>query len=269
MINITIDDRKVKKLLRDMPKTAQRAAEHALDQTAYFIYREETEEIVRVFDKPTPYTRRSLKYTKTKNHNMLTSVWFKEPDRMTDHYLVPQVEGTERKYKGFERAMNKNKFIPSRHLKLDAYGNVSVGLFRQILGVLGRAERTAGYQANLTAKSHKRNIKQRDFVYLPSGSRKGALPPGIYQRVSQKGKGYNSAAFRRSQGNFGTYQRGKTMGKISQIIRARGLRPIMLIGRQHARTKPRLKFYAIAVKVYGAKFNHIFHARFNDLVSKL
>lgn len=268
MINVTIIDADVRKMLNAMPKTARRAAEQALDQIAYFIYKEITAEMPGIFKSPKPFTIRSLKYTKTRNHNMMASVWFREPDRMVEHYLVPTVEGTERKYKGFERAMGDNKFIPSKFLKLDRYGNVSVGLLRQILGVLGRAERSVGYQANLTAKSAKRNIKQRDYVYLPTGSRRGGLPPGIYKRVSQTGKGLNSASFRRSQANFGTYQKGKTRGKISQIIRARGLRPVLLIGRQHVKSKPIFKFYDIANKVYDDKFRAIFFAKFNALASK-
>lgn len=266
MIKVTVDDREVKKLLKNMPKTAQRAAEHALDQTAWAIYKELNETIPKVFGNPVPYTRRSLKVTKTKNHNMMASVWFKEPDRMTDHYLVPQVEGSERELKGFERALGRNKFIPSKHLKLDRYGNISLGLTRQILSVLGRAELTSGYQANLTAKSAKRNIKQRDYVFLPRGSRRGALPPGVYQRVADRFQGFNSAKFRRSQGKFGTYQRGKTVGKFSSIIRARGLKPVIIIGRQHAKTTPRLKFYDIAAQVYQAKFRALFFAKFSSLV---
>jgi len=268
MINITIDDAAVKRLLRDMPKTAQRAAEHALDQTAYHIYQEITKELPRIFHRPTPYTLRSLKYTKTRNHNMQASVWFRDPDRMEDHYLAPTVEGTERKLKGFERGMYKRKFIPSKYLKLNQYGNVSAGLYRQILSVLGRAELTPGYQANRTAGSVRRNIKQRDFVFLPRGSARRKLPPGIYQRVADKGKGLNSATFRRKQANFGTYQKGKTRGKISQIIRARGLRPVLLIGKQHEKTRPVFKFYDIADRVYAARFSPLFFARFNSLVRK-
>ena len=268
MIKLEIDDKEIKKLLRSMPKTVQRAAEQALDQTAYRIYAEISGELLKVFDHPTRFTLSSLKYTKTRNHNMIASVWFREPDRMAEHYLVPEVEGTERKLKGFERGLYKNKFIPSKYLKLNAYGNVSPGLFRQILGVLGRAELTAGYQANVTARSAKKNIKQRDYVFLPKGSSRGALPPGIYKRVSQSGKGLNSAAFRRSQANFGTYQKGKRRRKISQIIRARGLRPILLVGRQHTKYKPRLKFYDIANRVYDKEFRHVFNNKLNALLGR-
>jgi hypothetical protein len=138
------------------------------------IHRELKATISRVFQDPAPYTKNSLKVTKTRNHNMQASVWFKEPDRMGDHYLLPQVEGGERKEKGFERALSHTKFIPSDHLPLDRYGNVAPGLIRQILSVLGRAELAQGYQterfqANRTRKIAIRNPKGRDFAWLPKG----------------------------------------------------------------------------------------------------
>jgi len=263
MIKVTIDDAAVKKMLRDMPATASRAAEHALDQTAWAIYREIGAEINRVFDRPAPYTKRSLKVTKTRNHNMVASVWFKEPDRMVAHYLLPQVEGTVRELKGFERALYRNKFIPSRTLKLDRYGNVSVGLLKQILSVLGRAELTPGYQANTTTKSTKRNKKDRDFVWLPAGSRRGKLPPGVYRRVV-RGQSLSSKQ-RRKQTAFGTYQQGKRKA----VVRASGLQPVLISGKQRARTKPRLKFYDIASRVYRLRFNTLFFAKFNALVGRI
>lgn len=275
MIKVTIDDAAVKKMLRDMPATASRAAEHALDQTAWAIYREIGAEINRVFDRPAPYTKRSLKVTKTRNHNMVASVWFKEPDRMVAHYLLPQVEGTVRELKGFERALYRNKFIPSKFEKLDRYGNVSVGLIKQILSVLGRAELTPGYQSNLTAKSGKRNKKARDFVWLPAGSRRKQLPPGVYRRVV-RGTAATSRQIKKSGvtakiyngqrvAGFGTWQQGKRKA----VVRAAGLQPVLISGKQRARTKPRLKFYDIASRVYRLRFNTLFFAKFNTLVGRL
>lgn len=262
MIKITIDDRAVKAALAAYPKIAARSIETAIDKIAMAIKDAEVAEMKRVFDRPTPFTLNSLKVTRTKGHNMMATVWFKEPDRMEDHYLVPQVEGTERKLKGFELAIWRTKFVPGKGVKLNQHGNVSRGLLVQIKSVLGRAELTLGYQANLTAKSAKRNIKQRDYVYLPRGSRGGALPPGVYQRVSDKFKGLNSAKFRRSQAKFGTYQKGKTVGRFSSIIRARGLRPILIVGKQHAKVTPLLKFYEVARRVNSESFAKHFHADF-------
>lgn len=288
MIKIEVMDKEVKRLLAGLPKAATRAAEQTIDQVTYLTYKAEKAEIVRAFKDPVPYTKNSLKYTKTKNHNLLGEVWFKDPERMADHYLLPEVEGGERKLKGFEHAIGKKKFIPSKHLGLDRYGNVSAGLIRQILGVLGKAELTAGYQGNVTKKSAVRNTKHRDYVYLPRGSRRGKLPPGIYLRVADKFKGFNSPATRRklastyghSEMQLGRRKvairdsRGRIVrwvepkSKIQSIVRARGLRPVLIVGRQHGKYTPRLKFYEIANKVHADNFRTIFFARFNSLVGK-
>lgn len=273
MITVKIDDKAVKKLMASLPQVAGRAAEHALDQTAWAIYRAIGAEIVSVFDRPTPYTKRSLKVTKTKNHNMIASVWFKEPDRMEDHYLVPQVEGSERKLKGFERGLYKNKFIPSRHQDLDRYGNVSAGTLRQILSALGRAEAHDGYQANRTKKSARRNnkMRDRDYVWMPKGAGGGKMPPGVYRRVlrgdeiSSKQKRFLSKQLKAGRMSAGAYQ--QTKGG-SSFAKAKGLVPVLIVGRQHAKTQPRLKFYDIAAQVYDDQFAAIFFARFNSLVSK-
>ncbi|KJS02216.1 MAG: hypothetical protein VR65_06100 [Desulfobulbaceae bacterium BRH_c16a] len=260
MITVTVPTGAAIRYLSNCEKEITRSLETAIDNTAFDIRKEVIDEMNRVFDRPTPYTTKQIWVTKTRNHNMQASVWFKDPERMDDHYLLPQVEGTERKLKGFERSMWNTKFTPGKGVKLDKHGNISRGTLVQIKSVLGRAELTSGYQANLTVKSAKRNIKQRDYVYLPNGSSKGALPPGIYQRIAQKFQGLNSAKFRRSQSQFGTYQRGKTRGRISQIIRARGLRPILLVGKQHEQVKPLLKFYEVARRVYDKEFNKHFLA---------
>ena len=268
MINITIDDKAIKRMLQTMPKTAIRAAEHALDQTAYAIHKEITATLPKVFNSPTPYTKRSLRYTKTRNHNMTASVWFREPGT-AEHYLVPQVEGTERHLKSSEKALYKQKFVPSRSLQLDRYGNVSWGVWKQILSVLGRAEMTAGYQANVTKKSARRNTKQRDYIFLPRGSKSGKLPPGIYRRVAVAGKTVDAKVSRRF-GLLGakTYQYGRSKGKFQSITRARGLQPVLIKGRQHAKTTPRLPFYTIAGKVYDDKFESLFYAKLNQLVAR-
>lgn len=248
MFAIKVKADEVEQLLKRYPKEASRALETAIDKTAYDVRDGIKAEMPRVFDRPTSFTLNSLKVTRTRNHNMLASVWFKEPDRMEDHYLVPQVEGGERKLKGFERALYRNKFVPGAGVKLNKFGNISPGLLRQILGVLGRAELTGGYQANITAKSAMRNRADRDYVFLPVGSSRGKLPPGVYQRVAQRGSGFGGRA-KRKLGKPGTYQKGARRRRMFSVVRARGLRPILIIGRQHGQVKPRLRFYEIAHNV--------------------
>jgi hypothetical protein len=271
MIKVTVDSRAVKAALAEYPKIASRSLEIAIDKTAMAIKEGEVAEMKRVFSKPTPYTLNSLKVTRTKGHNMKATVWFKEPDRMEDHYLLPSVEGGERKLKGFERAFANNKFVPGEGSAKDTYGNVPNSQIRQILGVLGKAER-AGYQANLTAKSAKRNKKPRDYVWFPRGLHGGALPPGIYQRVAT-GAAITTGQRRRVK-TFGTFEQGKRRvgvfyGKKSRyrieqnIIRARGLRPILIRAKQHGHYKPLFKFYEVAHRIHSEVFIKHFLADFS------
>lgn len=259
MLNLTIKDHGVKRLLDLAPKAAHRAAEIALDKVAKEIKEREVEEMRSVFDRPTPYTLNSLKVTPTRNHQLKATVWFKEPDRMSEHYLVPQVEGGKRKLKGFERALGKEEYVPGKGAKINQYGNVSPGQLRQVLSVLGKAERYAGYSANITARSKKRNRRSRDYVVLPKGS--GKLPPGIYQRVAT-GKGFGHKTKRTLP--FGEWQQSRRHGK-AIAVKARGLRPIMVKGKG-APVAPRLKFYDRAAEVFNNRFSPTFYTAFNQLL---
>jgi len=254
MIEIKFDEMGFSTLLQNMTKQTQRACERALDATADDVAEAIARQLPVVFDRPTLYTKKSLWAYKTKGHNMIAGVMFKEPDRMTQHYLIPEVEGSKRHLKGFERhGMGGEAFIPGKGAKLDQYGNVSAGQIRQIMSVLGRAEHSAGYMANMTARSTKTNKQTRDYVYLPNGA--GALPPGIYQRtatakkISAKAKSHWKKPQRE-------YQRGSNAFGIA--VRARGLKPL-LVKTTRLFYKPRLPFYGISQQVSAANFKgHFF-----------
>lgn len=252
MITIKVDDDNLRKMLAAMPSKVGRAAELAIDRTARSVRDAVRAEIPKVFDRPVPYTRNSLQLTLTHNHNMMAEVWFRDPDRMGDHYLVPQVDGGTRKLKGFERALGGMQYIPGHGAKIDQYGNVSVGQIRQILSVLGRAENTAGYSANMSKRSASRG-KQRDYVWLPRG--RGALPPGVYQRAAAAGAvsgRYSTIADRKSRRASGAF--AWQLGAAGDsAVRARGLRAVLVVGRKGV-VRPRLPFYGIAQKVAGDTF---------------
>ena len=259
MINVTIDNAEVTKLLRQLPKATTRALEKAIDQTADEIKDSIWSQLPKFFDRPTPYTLNSLKVEKTRNHNMQASVWFKEPDRMAQHYLIPQVEGIARQRTGFERALGY-KTVPSKVFqamgKLDRYGNVSPGLMRQILSVLGRAERLAGYTANKSARSEKTNRKSRDFLLLQPGNKQG-LPPGVYERY-QTAAGFGAKTKKHLP--FGTWQKSQAKWGYKHAIIGRGLRPIMLMQKNQSQTyTQRLPFYRIAGKIIDARLNQLFN----------
>lgn len=230
-------------------KQVMRAVEQGLDDTAFDVEAELVSEMKRVFDNPTKFTLNSLKVNKTKNHNMEASVWLREPSRMKDHYLLPTIDGGQRKLKGFERAIGDVKFYPARGARLNKFGNVSQGLIKQIMSVLGVAS-APGYSANVTAKSAVTNKGSRDFVYLPKGA--GKLPPGIYERLADKRKGLRKKDRSAKGRRYDQIQRRKRGG----YGRGRRLKPIMFEDKQQRKYTARFDFWGVAERVASERLPH-------------
>lgn len=290
-MNITIvvsGQTEVAKALAAFPGKAHRACAIALNKTGKLIKEAEVAEMKTVFDNPTSYTFNSLKLTPATKDNLQATVWFKQPDRMGQHYLVPQVDGGQRKLKGFERGVGLGELTPALGAKLNRYGNVSPGQIRQILSVLGKAETAAGYMANITDRSRRRNTKERDFVVIDSRQR-GNLPQGVYQRF-QTGAGFGAKTKRTFLDRSKSYQRGsrkqavrdprtgrfvKWFGQssvfwegsqIQSIIRARGLRPVLLVGRTGHKVKPLLDFYGVGHRAFNKHFEPLFWETLNTFL---
>lgn len=251
---ITLDIKGVTDLqiaIKQYPARARKACAIALSMTAKHDIKPRIQaEMKQVFDRPTPYTLNSLRIKYAQVNDLSAEVWFKEPDRMGQHYLVPQVEGGPRKLKGFERALGNKKFAPGSGARLNQYGNISPGQIKQLLSVLGRAEHVSGYSANITARSRKRNTKERDYVLITQ--RHGRLFPGVYKRV-QTAKGFGAKTKKTFADRTKTYQRGTR----KTAIRARGLQAILIQGRDQ-RVQPRLDFYNIATKTFFDNFEKRF-----------
>jgi hypothetical protein len=270
MIRVTIDDRQIRKLIAALPKSAGRAAEIALDKTAQAIRNEVKGEMRRVFDRPVPYTMNSLQITPTRGHNMEASVWFKDPERMSQHYLVPQVEGGPRRLKGLERAVStmaggNMELVPGAGAKLDRFGNVARGQVQQIMSVLKVSEQWSGHQSDITARSARRG-KERDYVFIPR--KRGRLLPGIYQRVAKGSsaiRGRYSSIDGRTKGRAGGAHAWQ-IGRKKMVVRARGLKPILLRGRTGDQVRPLLDFYGIAERVYSERFAGLFQSKLNELL---
>lgn len=263
----------VRSMLSTCPKQAARATEIALNVTGKKIKEDIQSEMQRVFDRPVPYTLNSLQLTPATSSKLTATVWFKEPPRMGQHYLMPQVDGGQRKLKGFERGIGLGEMEPAVGAKRDRYGNVSVGQLRQIMSVLGKAEVSAGYAANKTARSATRNIKERDYVLIDRRQR-GNLPIGIYQRF-QDGPKVTALGRRTAQrvfdararlglGGRGGYanpsdrSRAYERGHRRAVIRARGLRPVLLATGTKQRVRPLLRFYVVAGITFSREFEPAF-----------
>lgn len=274
-LNVSVSgEKEVAAMLESIPGKAHRAAAVALNKAGKEVKGSVVNEMLTVFDRPTRFTINSLQLTPATKDNLNAVVWFKTPDRMGQHYLVPQVDGGQRRLKGFEQAIDLGELVPAAGAKIDQYGNVSIGQIRQLLSVLGRAEAAAGYMANITDRSRRRNTRQRDYVVI-DGRQKGHLPQGVYQRF-QTGSGFGAKTKRTILDRSKAYQKGSrkiavrdprtgrivrwesTASRIQSIVRARGLRPVLLMGRTGHQVKPLLDFYGVAGIVFNKRFEPLF-----------
>jgi hypothetical protein len=192
-ISVDVDVRGFVAGIKEFDRAHALAQAKALTFTAEAVRKAERAEMLRVLDRPTPYTLNSL-YLKSARPDTLTArVWIKGADGAGFHYLKPQVFGGDRQQKLFESVfatigikagrMTKNDFwiVPGSAARLDRYGNISRGQIRQLLSALGKAERTGGYSANRTKASAKRKgvALTQYFIGAPGG---GKLPFGVWQR---------------------------------------------------------------------------------------
>ncbi|MDR3088556.1 MAG: hypothetical protein LBU39_01905 [Desulfobulbaceae bacterium] len=237
MITIKIDDKAIKAVLASQSKRIERAVEKALDQTALALRDAERDQARQSFDRPNNYTINSIRAGLTKGHNMRASVYIAPPQGRGDSYLAPHVLGAKRHRKALELATTSRQMFPTTRTggaKLDRFGNLAASAAKRIRG----------------AK------KDREMVVIPT--RRGKLFPGVYERFSL-GKGTKVGM---SQGRL--IQRGAASRKvgrrrISSAIRARGLRPILLVGKD-APMKKRYDFYGLAER-QAARFFRQFMAR--------
>lgn len=191
--------------LRDFSERRFKAAvATALTRTALEIKEAERLEMIDSFDRPTPYTLRSL-YAKGATAQTLEAEVGIKADasggRPPTKWLRPQVFGGLRRWTGFERALIRGgvmpddmRAVPGRFARLDAFGNMSRGQMAQIISQMrietGRAGSTRtmprlAFEDNKADRLRKLKAIRRAersaggwFVALPNG--RGRLRPGIY-----------------------------------------------------------------------------------------
>lgn len=182
----------------------------AINRTAEIVRGAEIDQFRTQFDRPTPFTMRSVLLTKPakKRGPEHRDVFLRnEATKGTPpvKYLNPEVKGGTRRKKGFERQLERAGIlfpgeyaVPSRTMTLDAYGNVPGPQIVRILSAL-RSFEEKGFKANQTTRSAKRNkraakLAKSLFVVrrgrmTSGGARRFApqLPEGIWQRSGPNG----------------------------------------------------------------------------------
>ena len=159
----------------------------ALTRTAQEVRKAEVEEMKKVFDRPTPFTLRSLYLKPATKADLTAKVWFKELNRV-EHYLEPQIYGRDRALKRFEEHLQRAGIlpkglyaVPGGGARLNKYGNMSAGQVTQILSALGAHPDP---YANTKRRARARiGLLRGYFVGRPGGRR---LPLGIWEKKGNK-----------------------------------------------------------------------------------
>lgn len=211
------------------------ATARALTQTGQMVKNAVRGTMAVSFDRPTPYTLNSVYLKPATKQNLVAEVNLKNwasKGAPPSQYLLPQVEGGQRAAKASEVAFRRKGILPGGMLwvpgsgaKLNRYGNITPAQIVQIMSATG-SNWKAGFDANRTARSVKRNKKQIEiFVGRPGG---GRLPLGVWQRTAD--------------------------GDIKPL----------LIFVDHANYSVRLPFGKIATEVYNVNFARLFEASLRD-----
>jgi hypothetical protein len=187
----------VQRALRDFGQKARGAIREAMNRTAEWADTDVRRKMREVFDRPTPYTLKSLRIYYANTANLKAVLWFKRRDSDDDAaWAVAQIEGGKRLHKRMEGRLryagilpNGWYAVPGSAAPLDAYGNMSRGEISRILNVLGTFWE-AGYNkadyrtVRRLAKGTKKSYGFKYIVIHP-GSKQGAhLLPGVYRRVT-------------------------------------------------------------------------------------
>lgn len=218
----------------------------AINDTANEVKTELTNEMKKVFDRPTSYTLNSLFIKPATKRDLTATIGLKEwggKGTPASKYLAPQIFGGNRGFKRSEKALQRSGLLPSgmywvpgKGAKLDAYGNISGSQMTQILSVLQASFDTA---QNMTARSRVKNRKPRDFFVVKQ--RHGGLVPGVWERLPETGSaiaGYKGP---------NALQKGLRKGKSYSVIQGRRVRPVLIFVKS-PNYKPRFLFFETAQK---------------------
>lgn len=182
------------------------AASLAINKTAQSVKRRLIDEMVNVFDRPTPYTLDGMYIKPSDKRNLTAEIGLKRDTFKgipASRFLSSQIGGGTRSHKRFENALMKVGVLPKGFVALpveettplDQYGNIQRGLIIELLAYF-RAFGEQGYHANIsndkkTKMFENRIVKKRgkNFWKMKRGYRyffiqpnQSHLAPGIYKR---------------------------------------------------------------------------------------
>jgi hypothetical protein len=250
-INVTSNLPDLQRWVGTVAQGVNRATREALNRTAEWAETDVRREMRKVFDRPLPFTLRSLKigYAKT-GPNPTATLWFKQRRKEEDKlWAKAQIFGGDRQLKPMELRMQRVGIlpqgwfvVPGAAAPLDAFGNMSRGEITRILNVLGTYTEAGFNKANQKTRDRLRKGNEKKgqygFAYWVnpvSGPRnRKHLLPGVYRRVYTP---------------FGT-----------------SLKPMMIFVRK-ATYKPRLDFFGVVNATVERRFPSEFTKAMDSLVA--
>lgn len=186
MLQVTIDDRALRRFLRGAPKKFRFAMKNALNETAKQVVKEERRVMKRVFDRPTRWILRGMWIRFAHTARLQAEVKFKDQfstskeGATAEEIMLPHIRGGPRRQKRGERALasrgrmgGKRYYVPGQGARLNRYGNITPAQINKILsGVQGQRD---SFQ-DTTRRS-------KYFILNRNGQ-----PHGVYQRLKTKVK---------------------------------------------------------------------------------
>lgn len=169
------------------------ATMQALNDTMFQVREAWRDEMLRVFDRPTPFVLNSVLYKKATRTNLVAEVSIRESGGKGVAPVKPllaEAYGGVRRAKASEILLstagvisNNEYIVPAKGFKLDAFGNVARGTMQAILSdVQATFDKTAFSTAASRGKRAKRRARGKNSIYFYNPGN-GKLPRGIYERT--------------------------------------------------------------------------------------
>lgn len=157
-------------------------AKHAIDK-----------EILRVIDRPTPFTQKAVRVVMAKPNKLSAQFGFLDSagkGTAPSEYLMPLVEGGPRKQKRTEKRLklvlssgDTTFLTPAWGAKLNKYGNIPGSKYTEVLSYFRLFNQTGNNMNRTKESTAKKNIANKFFMAIPGVERTAHLSPGIYERT--------------------------------------------------------------------------------------
>lgn len=273
-MRITADTSDLKRLARDLRAVEKKlsfAGVVARTRLAREIQSAEKRELARVFHSPNDWTLRSILREDAETARPVAKVWVRS-ERETDaagippsKYLSKEIDAGERVTTRFERLLQQSGnmpkgwvAVPGDFAQLDAHGNITTGMRRQILSQL-RLRAVEGHESNKSRnriKASQSELRQGGrIIALPRGN-KGLLP-GIY-RIEQRRFGFAKPGRIKGTPDFRTYGAARRHLAIFE-----GAPKPLIIFVRSARYRQRFDFHGVAEAVIKQRYKPILNEALN------